>query len=183
MATIAVFLALGGGAYAVSLGKNSVKSRNIAKNAVHASDIKRNAVRSSEIKNQQVRSADIGNGQVNSADIADGQVGIADAANSLRLNCPGGTLFVEGACLETAARGSGNLTTAIVTCRDLGRRLPSLSELQAARDEPGIDLTPGGNWADGGYGGQGTAVNDSGNELGFGVSSTVAFRCVTTTLR
>src|SRR5262245_24434502 len=55
MATIAVFVALGGGAYAASqIGPN---------------DIKRNAVRSKHIENGQVRSADIGNGQVRGADV------------------------------------------------------------------------------------------------------------------
>ena len=38
VSTLALFLALGGGAYAISLGKDDVKSRNIAKNAVKSPD-------------------------------------------------------------------------------------------------------------------------------------------------
>jgi hypothetical protein len=54
MATTAVFIALGGGAYAATLANNSVKSKTI--------------------KNGQVKSADIGDGQVMSADIGAGAV-------------------------------------------------------------------------------------------------------------
>lgn len=39
MATIAVFIALGGGAYALTLGKNDVRSRHIAPNAAKGRDI------------------------------------------------------------------------------------------------------------------------------------------------
>src|SRR5688572_24271013 len=46
MATVAVFLALGGGAYALSLPRNSVTSRHIAKGQVKGSDIGKNAVKS-----------------------------------------------------------------------------------------------------------------------------------------
>ena len=45
MATIAVFLALGGGAYALSLGKNAVKRKNLAPNAVNSKKIAPNAVK------------------------------------------------------------------------------------------------------------------------------------------
>jgi hypothetical protein len=49
-ATIALFLALGGSAYAVTLGKNTVKSRNIAKGAVKTADIANKAVSSKKLK-------------------------------------------------------------------------------------------------------------------------------------
>jgi hypothetical protein len=51
MATLALFVALGGGAYASLLGKNSVKSRHIAPNAVKAQEIARGAVGESELRN------------------------------------------------------------------------------------------------------------------------------------
>lgn len=40
VATLALFIALGGGAYALSLPKNSVKARQIAKNAVRGAEAK-----------------------------------------------------------------------------------------------------------------------------------------------
>ena len=54
MATIAVFIALGGGAYAIGLAKNSVKSHHIAPNAVRSHDIKNRAVYGTDIKTNSI---------------------------------------------------------------------------------------------------------------------------------
>ncbi len=110
MATLAVFIALGGGAYAVSLAKNSVKSK--------------------QIKNGAVKSKDVGNGQI----------GAADTAPALRLQCPPETRYLEGACIELAARSTESWLAAMQTCVGADRRLPSVAELQGARLEPGINL-------------------------------------------
>ena len=55
MATIAVFVALGGSSYAaVTLKKNSVKSRNIAKNAVTSPKVKNGSLLSRDFKTGQL---------------------------------------------------------------------------------------------------------------------------------
>lgn len=65
VATIALFLALGGGAYAaVTLPKNSVKAKQIAKNAVGAVEIKPGAVRGSEVRNGSLLADDFAAGQL-----------------------------------------------------------------------------------------------------------------------
>ena len=52
MATIAVFIALGGSSYAaVKLSRNSVGATQIRKGAVGASELRRGAVRSSDVRN------------------------------------------------------------------------------------------------------------------------------------
>jgi hypothetical protein len=63
-ATIALVLAIGGGTvYAASnLGKNDVKSPNIAPGAVKASDLGTNAVTSPKIRNGTIKAADIAGG-------------------------------------------------------------------------------------------------------------------------
>jgi hypothetical protein len=60
-ATIALVLAVGGGTvYAAShLGKNDVKSRNLAPGAVKTSDLGKSAVTSPKIKNGTIKSVDI----------------------------------------------------------------------------------------------------------------------------
>jgi hypothetical protein len=59
MATLAVFIALGGSSYAaVRLSANSVGSRQISRNAVKSSEIARSAVESSEVRNGSLRSVD-----------------------------------------------------------------------------------------------------------------------------
>jgi hypothetical protein len=102
MATIAVFIALGGGAYAVSLDRNSVGSKQLKPGAVKPKD----------------------------------------TAASLRLKCPGGTRYHEGACIETAQRGSGTFVTALDGCNAAGRRLPSAAELMGFAREPGVTVGP-----------------------------------------
>jgi hypothetical protein len=71
MATLAVFMVLGGGAYAAShLKKNSVNSSAIKNGQVKTKDLAKNAVVSSKIKNGQVGSADITDGGVGASDVA-----------------------------------------------------------------------------------------------------------------
>jgi hypothetical protein len=60
VAVIALVVALAGGAYAVSLPKNSVKARQIAKNAV----------RSKEVKNERLKGVDVRDGGLGRGDIA-----------------------------------------------------------------------------------------------------------------
>jgi hypothetical protein len=74
VATIALFASLGGGAYAAGLGKDSVKSKQIAKNAVGASEIRRGAVGKSEVKIGAVDSARVANGTLLTEDFAAGQL-------------------------------------------------------------------------------------------------------------
>lgn len=74
VASAALVVALGGGAYAQSqLAKNSVGSPQLRNNAVTAQKIGPNAVVSSRIKDGQVRSADIRNGNVQREDLAVGE--------------------------------------------------------------------------------------------------------------
>jgi hypothetical protein len=65
IATIALFLALGGSAYAVTAGKNTVKSKSIAKGAVKTSDIANKAVTAKKLKPGAVPSNAIAANSVN----------------------------------------------------------------------------------------------------------------------
>jgi hypothetical protein len=60
MATVAVFIALGGTSYAVSsLPRNSVGAKQIRSRSVGTKELRRGAVRSSDIKNRAIRLSDI----------------------------------------------------------------------------------------------------------------------------
>jgi hypothetical protein len=60
MATLAVFIALGGASYAaLRLPKNSVGARQIKKGAVNRAELARNAVNGSKIQNGSVTEADL----------------------------------------------------------------------------------------------------------------------------
>jgi hypothetical protein len=61
---LALFVALSGGAYALTLPKNSVKANQIAKNAVGGSEIAKGAVRSAEVKDASLLRKDFRRGQL-----------------------------------------------------------------------------------------------------------------------
>lgn len=84
-ATVALMIAIGGGTVyaAVQLGRNDVRSRNIAPGAVKAADIARNAVTSPKIRAGAVRASDIAIGVLNK---------VVDTKGSAR----GGPISVQG---------------------------------------------------------------------------------------
>ncbi|MCC2662477.1 MAG: hypothetical protein K0S35_399 [Geminicoccaceae bacterium] len=59
VSTLALFLALAGGAYAISLGKNDVKSRHIAKGAVKSSDVASKALKGADVKPDSLKGSRI----------------------------------------------------------------------------------------------------------------------------
>jgi hypothetical protein len=55
--------------------------------------------------------------------------------------CPSGTLFHEGACIETTKRSTAAFPNAEGTCLQAGRRLPTVAELQTFRLREGQDFS------------------------------------------
>jgi len=75
MATIAVFIALGGTSFAISkLPKNSVGKKQLKANAVTTAKIKKSAVTKGKIKNGAVDGVKIKDGAVTGAKVADGSL-------------------------------------------------------------------------------------------------------------
>ena len=72
MATIAVFIALGGTSYAIATG--SIGSREIADNGVRSKDIRNNDVRGTDIRKGTVRSSDVGDRSLLAKDFKAGQL-------------------------------------------------------------------------------------------------------------
>jgi hypothetical protein len=82
VATLALFLALAGGvAYAAStLGKNSVKSKNIAANAVKARNLAKSSVKAKSLAANSVTTGKIKKDAVTSAKVKKGSLGRSDLA-------------------------------------------------------------------------------------------------------
>jgi len=118
MATVAVFIALGGGAYAVGVAKNSVGKKQLKKNAVTGAKVK------------------------------NGSLGLADAGPSMHLGCKAGTAYLQGACMESAGRAPGGVVydTAAATCSGAGGRIASTAELVTFVRRGGA-IVPGNEWA------------------------------------
>ncbi len=84
VALLALFVSLGGGAYAATkLKKNSVTTKSIKNGAVTTKKIANGAVTTSKLANGAVTSAQLGTGAVTTANIADGAVTSAKLDPSL----------------------------------------------------------------------------------------------------
>jgi hypothetical protein len=64
----------------------------------------------------------------------------ADKVDGQSLECPSGTLFHEGVCIETSKRGSATFDQAEGDCLDEGNRLATIAELQTFRTRSGHDF-------------------------------------------
>jgi hypothetical protein len=119
-ATIALFLAVGGGTVyaAFGLGKNDVHSKNLAPRAVKASDIAKDAVTSPKIKDGSVQAADIAAGVI-ANDIADvtgsatgGPKGSVNTNTTSPLPLTGTTTFTPQAGQVSALAAQAQFTIA-----------------------------------------------------------------------
>jgi hypothetical protein len=137
MATLAVFIALGGSSYAAL----TITGRNVEDRSLTQRDLKRNTLGGSRVKESRL-------GKVRRARNADRLNGLSAAR--LLVRCAEGTTPVSDVCVETTARAPAPYGTAAVVCESTdrrtgpGRRLPSHDELMTAIGDSGITLAAGG---------------------------------------
>jgi hypothetical protein len=126
VSTLALVLALGGVSYAAV----KINGKNIKDRTVTAKKIKKNSLGGNEINEGKL-------GKVLSAASADtaanaNTVG-GQAPSSFKLSCPQDTTLAIGQCFETSLRTAANWKDANKTCGAAGRRVPTLAELDSAR--------------------------------------------------
>jgi hypothetical protein len=137
MATVAVFIALGGSSYAAL----TITGADVRDGSLTNRDLKKNTLGGRTVKESRL-------GKVPRARNADRLNGFSAAR--LLVRCPGATVPVSDVCVETAARSPGPYGIAAAVCEEadrgatLGRRLPSHDELMTAIGEPGVSLAAGG---------------------------------------
>jgi hypothetical protein len=137
MATVAVFIAIGGTSYAAV----KISGREIKAHTITARNIRPNSLGGRQIKE---RSLGIVPGAREAA-LLDGHT-----AESLQVKCPTGMVPVDDTCIETQARPPAPFHSALLECgetEDLktpGRRLPTYQELTMALTHREITLAPGG---------------------------------------
>jgi hypothetical protein len=142
--TLALVLALGGTTYAAT----AINGNTIKKRSIPASKIKKDTLTGTEIKESKLGKvpltalADNAKNAVNAtnaaaaanathannADTVGGQ-----APSSFKLSCPQGTTLAIGQCFELTLRAAQSFSDASKTCGAAGRRLPTISELDSAR--------------------------------------------------
>jgi hypothetical protein len=137
MATLAVFIALGGSSYAaLSLTGRDIKDRSLTQR-----ELKRNTLGGTRIKESRL-------GKVRRSRNADRLNGLS--AGRFLIRCPRDTVPVSDVCVETAARTPAPYQAATVVCEGVnrrttpGRRLPTHDELLTAIGDEGIALAAGG---------------------------------------
>jgi hypothetical protein len=137
MATIAAFIALGGGAYAAA----TITGRDVKDSSLTGKDLRRNSVGGKQLAEARL-------GKVRRARNADRLAG--KPASSYRVRCPEGTAPVSNTCIETRPRAAAPYSTAATECENTGRpagpgrRLPSHDELMTSLGDFGIALADGG---------------------------------------
>jgi hypothetical protein len=137
MATVAVFIAIGGTSYAaVKISGGQIKAHTIT-----ARNIRPNSLGGRQIKE---RSLGIVPG-AREAGLLDGRT-----AESLLVRCPTGMVPVDDTCIETQAHPPAPFHSAVLECGAIenlktpGRRLPTYQELTMALTHQEITLAPGG---------------------------------------
>jgi hypothetical protein len=137
LATLALFVAMGGSAYAVS------------------------KITGAQVKDRSLTSRDLRSNSANGRVVNERSLGaVPRAQNSARLagqpasrflvSCPAGTKGIVGTCWETQPRPAATYRSAAFDCalidnrERIGRRLPTHQELMVALADPDIQLAPGG---------------------------------------
>lgn len=104
---IALFVALGGAAYAVKLGKNDVKSRNIASKAVTGSKLATDAVKTAKLRDGAVTPLKLADGAVGAQALADDAV----ERQKIKAQAVSSPKLADGA-VSAAKLGAGSVTSA-----------------------------------------------------------------------
>jgi hypothetical protein len=137
VATLALFVALGGSSYAaLKISGSEIKAHTIT-----GKNIKRNALGRRQIKESSLSAVP----RAQNAARLDGRT-----AESLLVRCPQGTIPAAGTCVETQAHPPAAYGTAVYECGRIdttaaaGRRLPTQNELMEALTHQEIQLAAGG---------------------------------------
>jgi hypothetical protein len=141
VATLALFVALGGSSYAAL--------------RIGSGEIVNNSVRGKDIRNRTITHRDVGRNALGGENIKESRLGTVPRANALtakgaaglRLRCPAGTQLAAGLCLETGTRQPSPYYSAVESCGAVttgNKRLPTHAELVAFWAAGGPGPAPGG---------------------------------------
>ena len=122
---VALFVALGGGAYA-GVALNQVRSVHIKNNEVRSVDLRNGDVRNVDLQNDSVNSAKIADGSITTADLAPGTVSdLNDASTVGGLSVAQIVAATGGQYFEARQTGSANIAVGGI----LGGTPPTLATL------------------------------------------------------
>lgn len=129
IATLALFIALGGAAIAAGLPRHSVGAQQLKRGAVTMRALRRGAVSSVKLAQGAVIAGKLGSGAVSPGTIADGAVGGGAIANGA----------VSSGKLASSAVTSGKIANGAVTAAKLGNEVgPLLGNLNSGQTLRGV---------------------------------------------
>jgi hypothetical protein len=147
LAILALFVALGGSAFAVD--NFAGKSRSVKK--IDGSDIRDRSLTSRELKSNSVNGRTVKERSLAAVPRAQNSARLAgQPATTFLDRCPAGTKGIIGTCLELQPRPAASYRSAAFDCslidnrERVGRRLPTHQELMLALADPEIQLAQGG---------------------------------------
>lgn len=152
MSTLAVFLLLGGTAFAAGMVSGSrLKNNSVSGKKLKAGSVSNSKLRTNAVTNAKIRAATINGSRLSSNTITDREVNMSKLgkiksassadnagkvdskdASQLIVKCPSGTVDLGSACAETGARGATDGFTAAQTCTSAGGYLPTAADLVGA---------------------------------------------------
>jgi hypothetical protein len=149
LATVALFVALGGTSYAVL----HVGSDDVVDNSLRSKDIRNNTLRGRDVHDRTLAARDIGRNKLGPAVIKESALGVipnaidaervgGSTAQDLRVRCPSNTIARAGVCIEAAPRNPDGFLGAVNICDQAGRGLPTMPQLDAFLRANGPATTP-----------------------------------------
>jgi len=136
VATIALFISLGGTSYAVL----HIGSAEVADDSLRSRDVRNGTLLSRDIRDLTLRARDVHRNALGSQVIKESSLGVVPraaeanrvggvAAQDLKLKCPTETVAKGGVCIETAPRSPDGFITAVNRCEQVGRALVTMPQL------------------------------------------------------
>ena len=136
IATVALFLALGGTSYALL----QVTSEDVVNNSLRSRDLRDDTVRSRDIRDRTLGARNVRRDTLGSRVVKESSLGTVPRATvaeslsgagalELRVRCPADTIAKAGVCIETSARSPDGFLGAIDRCNQAGRGLVTMPQL------------------------------------------------------
>jgi hypothetical protein len=152
VATLALFIALGGSSYAAL----KIGSGNIRDGAVQSRDLRNNDIRGRDVRNRSLTSSDIRENALGGFSVNESRLGVVPQAfrattlqglgpDAFKVRCPADTLPRAGACVEENPSAPTTFPSASDECQSRGRRIASYVELEQRLVFDG-NLAPGGEF-------------------------------------
>jgi hypothetical protein len=167
MATLALFIALGGSSYAAL----RIGTKQVRNNSLLGEDIRNRTLRGEDVLNRTLFGRDLARDTVGGAQVKESSLGIVPnaarldgiTASALKVRCPQGTTARAATCIEEVPRAPVAFTSASGICGQDGRRLPSYLELRELA-RTGGQIHAAGEWTSNVYR-DSTVMGDPSDEL------------------